>query len=169
MASGDGSDNRSLNGHGSALRLESYLPHRLNLVSSMITQAMAKIADERFGLAIAEWRVVAALGQFGEITAKDVGDHAHMHKTKVSRAVAELERRRLVQRRTNRQDLREAFLSLSPTGRALYEEMAPLALDFSRQLSDGLHDQEQRIFEKVLAHLTARSSHLVRNAPAIAE
>jgi len=35
-----------------------------------------------------------------------------MHKTKVSRAVAELERRKYLTRRTNRADLREAFLSL---------------------------------------------------------
>jgi DNA-binding MarR family transcriptional regulator len=41
------------------------------------------------------------------MTAKAIGVH---HKTKVSRAVALLEGRKLVTRRTNRADLREAFL-----------------------------------------------------------
>ena len=48
-----------------------------------------------------------------------------MHKTKVSRAVALLEKRRLVARRANREDMREAFLSLTTAGRAMYEELAP--------------------------------------------
>jgi DNA-binding MarR family transcriptional regulator len=44
------------------------------------------------------------------MTAKAIGVQSHMRKTKVSRAVALLERRKLVTRRTNRADLREAFL-----------------------------------------------------------
>ena len=40
-----------------------------------------------------------------------------MQKTKVSRAVAQLEKRRLLVRRANRDDMREAFLSLTAAGR----------------------------------------------------
>ena len=58
----------------------------------------------------------------------------HVHKTKVSRAVALLEGRKLVTRRTNRADLREAFLSLTSAGREIYSELAPIALDFAHQL-----------------------------------
>ena len=58
--------------------------------------------------------MLVTLGQFGMMTAKSIGIHSHMHKTKVSRAVALLESRKLVTRRANRADLREAFLSLTP-------------------------------------------------------
>jgi DNA-binding MarR family transcriptional regulator len=68
------------------------------------------------------------------MTAKAIGVHSHMHKTKVSRAVALLERRKLVTRRTNRADLREAFLSLTSVGRQIYSELAPIAFDFAREL-----------------------------------
>ena len=70
------------------------------------------------------------------MTAKAIGLHSHMHKTKVSRAVALLERRKLVARRANRADLREAFLSLTPAGREIYSDLAPSALEFARQI-DG--------------------------------
>ena len=66
------------------------------------------------------------------MTGKEIGAHSHMHKTKVSRAVALLERRKLLARKANRADLREAFLSLTPAGRAIYEDLAPIALEFAR-------------------------------------
>ncbi len=46
-----------------------------------------------------------------------------------------LEKRKLVARRANRADLREAFLSLTPAGRDMYDELAPIALDFADQLA----------------------------------
>ena len=70
---------------------------------------------------------VVTLGQHGVMTAKAIGAHTHMHKTKVSRAVALLEKRRLLARRANRDDMREAFLSLTASGRTMYEEVAPHA------------------------------------------
>jgi DNA-binding MarR family transcriptional regulator len=70
------------------------------------------------------------------MTGKAVGAHTHMHKTKVSRAVAQLEERKFVTRKANRADLREAFLSLTPTGRSVYEELAPRAREFTEKLSE---------------------------------
>ncbi len=83
-----------------------------------------------------EWRVVVTLGQYGVMTAKAIGAHTHMHKTKVSRAVALLEKRRLIARRANRDDMRETFLSLTAAGRTMYEEVAPHALEFARRLTE---------------------------------
>src|SRR5262249_8888174 len=90
-----------------------------------------------------------------------IGAHSHMHKTKVSRAVAELERRRLVARRANRDDLRESFLSLTQTGRAIYEEVAPHALEFARRLAGVIDPQDRAAVERALERLTERSRVLV--------
>ncbi|HKA77738.1 MAG TPA: MarR family transcriptional regulator, partial [Pseudolabrys sp.] len=117
-----------------ALKLEEFLPYRLNVCASLVSQALSRIYTERYKIGVPEWRVLVTLGQFGAMTAKAVGIHSHMHKTKVSRAVALLERRKLVTRRVNRADLREAFLSLTPGGRDIYSELAPLALEFARKL-----------------------------------
>jgi MarR family len=100
-----------------ALKLEEFLPYRLNVCSSLVSHALSRIYADRYKIGVPEWRVLVTLGQFGAMTAKTIGDHSHMHKTKVSRAVALLERRKLVTRRANRADLREAFLSLTAAGR----------------------------------------------------
>jgi DNA-binding MarR family transcriptional regulator len=104
--------------------------------------------------------VLVTLGQYGVITGKAVGAHSHMHKTKVSRAVALLEKRRLLVRRANREDMREAFLSLTGGGRAMYEELAPHALDFARRLTEILTPQDREAFNRAVQQLTARSAEL---------
>jgi len=79
----------------------------------------------------------------------------------VSRAVAVLEKRRLLARRANREDMREAFLSLTAAGRAMYEDLAPHALDFARRLTEILTPADREAFDRAVKQLTARSAQLV--------
>jgi DNA-binding MarR family transcriptional regulator len=151
-------------GDHAPLKLEHFLPYQLNVVSSLVSQALSRVYVRRYGIGVPEWRVVVTLGQFGVMTAKAIGAHTHMHKTKVSRAVALLERRRLVARRANRDDMREAFLSLTASGRAMYEEVAPHALDFAQRLTEILSPDDRAAFYRALKQLTARSAELVAEA-----
>jgi DNA-binding MarR family transcriptional regulator len=141
-----------------ALKLDEFLPYRLNVCSSLVTQALSRIYAERYRMGVPEWRVLVTLGELGPMTAKAVGLHSHMHKTKVSRAVALLERRKLVSRRVNRADLREAFLSLTAAGRDVYNELAPAALAFVRQLLETVDPAERAALDRVLTRLIERSA-----------
>jgi DNA-binding MarR family transcriptional regulator len=144
-----------------ALRLEEFLPHRLNVCASLVSAALSKVYADRYKIGVPEWRVLVTLGQFGMMTAKALGSHSHMHKTKVSRAVALLERRKLVARKANRDDLREAFLSLTPAGRDVYSDLAPIALDFVGQLMNTLDSDDCAALDRALKKLIERSSQLV--------
>jgi DNA-binding MarR family transcriptional regulator len=143
------------------LKLEQFLPYQLNVVSSLVSQALSRVYARRYRIGVPEWRVLVTLGQYGVMTGKAIGAHTHMHKTKVSRAVALLEKRKLLARRVNRADMREAFLSLTATGRATYEELAPHALDFSRRLTDLLTPDDRDAFFRALQQITDRSGQLV--------
>jgi DNA-binding MarR family transcriptional regulator len=151
-------------GDNAALKLEHFLPYQLNVVSSLVSQALSRVYARRYGIGVAEWRVLVTLGQYGVMTAKTIGAHTHMHKTKVSRAVAVLEKRRLLGRRANREDMRETFLSLTAAGRTMYEEVAPHALDFARRLTEILTPGDREAFHRALKQLTARSAELVAEA-----
>jgi DNA-binding MarR family transcriptional regulator len=143
------------------LKLEQFLPYQLNVVSSLVSQALSRVYAQRYGIGVPEWRVLVTLGQYQMMTAKAIGAHTHMHKTKVSRAVAILEKRRLLGRRPNREDKREAFLSLTAAGRNIYEELAPHALDFAKRLTEILTSADREAFNRALTQLTARSTQLV--------
>lgn len=147
-------------GDQAPLKLEEFLPYRLNVVASVVSQALSRLYAARYGIGVPEWRVLVTLGQYGTMTGKDVGAHSHMHKTKVSRAVAQLEKRKMLNRRANRADLRESFLSLTPAGRAIYEDMAPIALDFAKRLSESIDPSDRAAFERAIERLTESSSKL---------
>ena len=143
------------------LKLEQFLPYRLNVVASLVSQALSRVYAKRYRIGVPEWRVLVTLGQFDVMTGKEIGAHTHMHKTKVSRAVALLEKRKLLARRVNRADMRESFLSLTAGGRAIYEELAPHALDFARRLTDILTPGDREAFNRALQQITDQSAQLV--------
>jgi DNA-binding MarR family transcriptional regulator len=150
----------SVNADQALLKLEDFLPYRLNVCATLVTQALSRIYSEQYKIGVPEWRVLVTLGQFGMMTAKAIGIHSHMHKTKVSRAVALLERRKWVVRRANRTDLREAFLSLTPSGRQTYDELAPIALNFARQLLQTVDAADRAALDRAVKKLTERSAQL---------
>jgi DNA-binding MarR family transcriptional regulator len=157
----DGTDGAPVGQRDNApLKLEEFLPYRLNVVASLVSQALSRIYAERYGIGVPEWRVLVTLGQYGMMTGKTIGVHSHMHKTKVSRAVALLEKRKLLARRVNRADLRESFLTLTPAGRAMYEDLAPIALQFTSRLSEAIEPSDRAAFERAVDRLTTRSTEL---------
>jgi len=154
-----GADERRL-GDQAPLKLEHFLPYRLNVAASLVSQALSRIYGDRYGIGVPEWRVVVTLGQHGLMTGKAIGSHSNMHKTKVSRAVALLEKRKLIARRPNRADLREAFLVLTPAGRAMYDDLAPIALDFASRLSEAVDTADRAAFERAIDRLIERSAKI---------
>jgi DNA-binding MarR family transcriptional regulator len=146
------------------LKLEEFLPYRLAVLSSVVSDALSQIyAHHRLGMA--EWFVLMTLGGGGVHTAKALGAACRMHKTKVSRAVAGLLARDLITRRPNRVDLRQAFLSLTPLGQDVYAKSLPLAADFVQRLEDAVPAADREILHRSLAKLAARSQQLISGRP----
>ncbi len=132
-------------------------------MANLVSQALSRVYARRYRIGVPEWRVLVTLGQYGVMTGKDIGAHSHMHKTKVSRAVAVLEKRKLLSRRANRDDMRESFLSLTASGRAMYE-LALRVLDLARRLTDSLSPTDREAFIRALKKITDRSAELVAEA-----
>ena len=120
------------------LELEHFLPYRLNRIAAAVSQDFRSVYGPHHDLTIPEWRVLATLGQFEAISAKAIGQHSSMHKTKVSRAVRALEERRWLRRRPSEEDRREEILSLTALGQKTYREIVPKALAFERHILDEL-------------------------------
>src|SRR4029077_15128717 len=120
--------------HAAPLKLEEFLPYRLNVVASLVSQALSRIYVDRYGIGVPEWRILVTLGQFEIMTGKAIGAHSHMHKTKVSRAVRKLKRRNWIVRRENRAVRRERLLTLTPAGRVFYHDLALGAFEFAKRL-----------------------------------
>ena len=90
------------------------------------------------------------------MTATALGEQSAMHKTKVSRAVAELERRRWLTRTPDENDRRVEHLTLTKAGLAAYREMVPLAKAFERELLARLSADERAAIAGGVAALEGR-------------
>jgi DNA-binding MarR family transcriptional regulator len=135
------------------LRLESFLPYRLNRATAVAIAQFSRIYRNEFGLTVPEWRVLATLGELGTATAKEIGRDSAMHKTKVSRAVASLQQRRWVTRETDGIDRRLEHLSLTTAGRQAHRRLAPKMLAFEEELLGRLNAAERRDLLNGLAAL----------------
>lgn len=136
------------------LPISDFFPDRLGFIASRVVRAAEKECLGKHELGLAEWRILSLLNEVDMTTSKTIGGVTGMHKTKVSRAVADLERRALIARKPNRNDLRESLLSLTERGRALVGKIAPEARAFSRRLWNTLDDSERSAVESMIGKLS---------------
>lgn len=129
------------------LQLENFLPYQLNRAAAAVSREFRETYGSDHDLTVPEWRVLVTLAQFGRLTAKTIGAHSSMHKTKVSRAVSALEGRRWLSRISNDDDRREEFLDLTATGISKYLEIVPEALAFEERILSRIGDGRNAILE----------------------
>ncbi len=135
------------------LDLERLVPYRLSVLSNRVSSAIAGEYHRRFGLAITEWRVMAVLGRFPGLSAREVTERTAMDKVAVSRAVARLLERGLIQREIHGDDRRRSVLTLSEDGFRVYDEVAPMVLECERQLLSPLSDEERAQLDRLIDKL----------------
>ncbi len=135
--------------------LEGFLAYRLNRLNETVSSQFRPIYKDRFGLTRPEWRVLAALADFGPTTATEVGARSAQHKTRVSRAVRSLEERRWLKRERMPEDRRAENLRLTPAGLAAYRDLAAPIRTREEQLLAGLSAKDRAALERGLAALEA--------------
>jgi DNA-binding MarR family transcriptional regulator len=144
-------------------RLADFMPYRISITSNAISDLIAREYRSRFGLKIAEWRVMAVLGNVGEATQRELVAATRMDKVAVNRATKALGERALIQRAPNMSDGRSHHLALTDTGMALYAEIMPLAMQMEAQVIEVLDPDEQAHFSAILAKLLQRADSLAND------
>ncbi len=139
------------------LILEKFMPYRLARLSSTVSSTIARVYDKEFGLSIPEWRVIAILGRFPGLSAVEVAEQTFLDKVAVSRAVTNLLKSGRIDREFADADRRRSILNLSEKGREVHDGVAKLALDFEKNLLDGLDEADIEKFNKVMDKLLARA------------
>lgn len=142
------------------LELDSFVPYRLSVLSNTVSAGIARLYHRRFNLSIPEWRVMAVLGRYPDLSAGEVAERTAMDKVAVSRAVARLLEGGRVERQLASSDRRRSILRLSSSGRAVYRKVVPLALALETALLEVLNDEERALLDDLLERLTERARSL---------
>ena len=135
------------------LRLDTFLPYRLSITSNFVSGTIARAYEKLFGLRIPEWRLIAVIAENGAITQAGIGARTRMDKVTVSRAAAMLSARGLVARVAHPGDRRSHQLRLTASGRSLYAEVAPKALELEARIFGGFDRAELAVFTTMLRRI----------------
>lgn len=142
------------------LTLERYMPYRLSIVSNKVSGIVAQIYKDKFALSITEWRIMAVLGEYSGASADEISVKTQIEKSLISRAVGQLLKRKLVHRKIAKEDKRRSEISLSDTGYEVYAEIAPLSLEYEKELLSCLTAEEQSLLSEMIDRLYGHAQGL---------
>ena len=150
--------------NGDRLDLFRFVPFRLNRLAAEVSAALSSEYQQRYGLDIPEWRVLATLGFRNDAcSAQYIAHCTRTHKSTISRAVTALMKRQLVERVENADDRREFALRMTRKGNALYQQLIPRLLHKEQEILSCLSARERKDFAEMLGKIEA-SLDLVQTA-----
>ncbi|MGI9350220.1 MAG: MarR family winged helix-turn-helix transcriptional regulator [Rhizobiaceae bacterium] len=135
--------------------LEDFLPYLLNRAAEQSSYGFQQIYKNHYGMLRMEWRVLFHLGRYGDMTARDICDRGGLHKTKVSRAVSALHKKRFVARKRQEEDRRSEMLSLTSKGKSVYRDLEKRAAEFHDTMTSGFTEKENRALISLLKRLAS--------------
>ncbi|WP_188054162.1 MarR family winged helix-turn-helix transcriptional regulator [Sphingosinithalassobacter sp. CS137] len=135
------------------IRLERFIPALITQAAHRLAANNSAVYRDTFDVTLMEWRVMLHLVSEPGASAAQVAQTIGYDKASISRTVASLARRDLLEERSNPADGRSSRLFLNAAGLALYERIVPVALaqeakllgDLTRAEAETLLDLIQRV------------------------
>ena len=143
-----------------SLELDRFLPYRLSVLSNVVSTAISGAYQQRFGLTIPEWRIIAVLAINPGLSAAEVAQRTAMDKVAVSRAVASLLKAKRIARQTTRADRRRSALRLASAGLRVYAQVVPFALAYERELIAPLTARDRAALDRAIRILLGRAAEM---------
>lgn len=138
---------------GPSFDLNAFLPYALNQAAETLGVEFQAYYKGKYGMLRTEWRVLFHLGRYGDMTASEICDRARTHKTKVSRAVTALEKKRFLTRHERHDDRRHAELRLTRSGQRAFEDLCDDAQAFNARICAQMTPEEVEILHRCLIRL----------------
>lgn len=129
-----------------------FLPYVLNRVTNRLNADFQTALRER-GMTLTHWRVLAFLNETDGLGVSALADFTVTDQSTLSRALQQMERRGLVERRASAADNRFVEVHITARGRALFAEIIPLALQLRDRALAGLADTDRERLLDLLSHI----------------
>jgi DNA-binding MarR family transcriptional regulator len=137
--------------------------YRLTRLQAVAVAPVGRLCQARYGVSRREWRLIVVLARHGPVLSSELADLAQLDRARTSRIVTTLVDLKLAAREVIPSDRRQARVSLTDKGRALYDEFLPVVVELNRQLLQALEPGEiaqldglmDRLAERAKANLAA--------------
>ena len=141
--------------------IDDLLLYRLGRLSSVAGAMVVRLCEGGYGITRREWAVVAQLYENGSLPPSALAERMHRDRARTSRSLTALGRKQLVLRTIPANDRRSALVSLTPSGRQLYEVLMPQIQAINSQILSVLLPEEAARFDEVLERLQVRAQVLL--------
>ena len=145
----------------SKLILEQRIAYRCLLIASRITRFLAPMWESRYGLSIADWRVLAVIARYGPLSATEAATYSSTEAFHITRAVDRLIKRRLVKRAIDFSDKRRVRLNLTTKGRRAHGDIEHVMVRVEAYLLDGIKETDRVGMDNGLVALQERTLGLI--------
>ncbi len=139
-----------------AFTLSNFLPYRLVNFAERMSKSLAGIYQQEFDISIAEWRILACLGENQVALPKDIAAHTMMDKARVSRALKLMLEKKLIVKIPCENDNRAYWVSFSKPGKRLFMAIVPKAQAWQSSVLAALDDDEYASLLSILQKLDRR-------------
>jgi DNA-binding MarR family transcriptional regulator len=134
--------------------LEDLVAVRIVRIAEVVARLATQTIEARVGLRKTDLRLLNLLDGADGVSVNEIARRAHVDKAWVSRSLRHLEKAGLVTRKGTRTDSRISVIDLSAKGRALLEQVRPLAAAHETRLLDGI---DARAFKASLDRLMSNA------------
>jgi DNA-binding MarR family transcriptional regulator len=140
---------------GENLEVDDFLSMRITNLSALLLRVSTRRYLVEHEINLPEWRVITMLVRYGSGTTRMLRDASKMDKGQMSRALLGLERRKLVQRRTDSTHELRHVLQITDKGLELYRRIMPNARREQMALLRHLTIEQRKALDTVLNKLKA--------------
>ena len=132
----------------------------VHMLSNRISRAFFDEVETKYGVSIAEWRVILTLVSEPDLSGADITNRWAMEKMAVNRAVQRLVDSGNVARTRDPDDRRIYQLTLTAKGTKLYEKIAPSANRRYAELTSSISGDELEALVRTLRKMISRAEQL---------
>ncbi|HZC97298.1 MAG TPA: MarR family transcriptional regulator [Bradyrhizobium sp.] len=129
------------------------ISYLIGAISNILSIRGSRFYRQNFGIGLSEWRLMWVLGIEPAMTARRASQIMGLDKAAVSRTIAGLERRGLLQAALDPADNRQRLIGLSSAGADLYRKMIVVSRERQHRLLAPLTTEDQRILACLLHRL----------------
>ncbi len=133
------------------------IPYLIGAIANILSIGGSRLYRRLYNIGLTEWRLMWILAIAPRITAQRASQIMGVDKAAISRALAGLERRRLVRVLPNPADSRERLIELSPSGVELHSKIIVIAKERERRLLAPFTGDEIRILTRLLQRMQANA------------
>ena len=132
----------------------------VHVLSNHVGRAFYVEIESKFGVTLAEWRVLLTLTSEPGVSAAEITNRWAMEKMSVNRAIQRLVNRRFVTRDRDPDDGRSYKLKMAAKGQKLYEKIAPSADKRYSELMAAIDSDEVDAMVRALQKIIRRAEEL---------